>query len=100
MALDHDDDLDCVAFLIANDEVAGIDTLYSDSENEYETPCKRRIPNKPRAFQSAKERFNRFYFNDENVYKEADFERCFRMPRRLFHIIEKELLESSVLYKE
>lgn len=92
MALDHGDDFNYVPFLIANSEVVGIDTLCLDSKNEYKTFCKRKMPNKPRALQSSKTQFDRFYFKDDIVYNEAAFERRFRLLRRLFHIIKMELL--------
>lgn len=86
---DLNDDIEEVAALIALGQLPGIQPFEDSSSDEERAP---RRPNKNRDFDEAFKRFQRYYFKDECVYSEADFERRFRMPRALFERLEAAIL--------
>lgn len=86
MASELNDDFDDIVASIESGDIQGFHPLSSDSESEEPPP--KRARNKDRDFTEAFRRFQRYYFTANPVYSEADFERRFRMPRRLFERIE------------
>ena len=86
---DSTDDMEKVAALVSEGQLSGFTPL-SDSEEDESERAPRQL-NKLRDFVGAYHRFKRFYFSHNCVYSENDFERRFRMPRRLFDRIEREI---------
>lgn len=80
---EEEDDLDeMVAVLIARSELPGFDLRNGGVEEAI--TWNPRLANKDRKLSASKQRFERFYFAEDAVYSNNDFERRFRMPRVLF----------------
>lgn len=86
-ATEDNDGFEEIAEIVASGDIAGFHPLSSSSESDEERPRKRR--NKARDFQDTHRRFERLYFTNNPVYSEADFERRFRIPRRIFERIDR-----------
>lgn len=86
---DQDDDMEAIATMIAQGKIAGFGELDND-DSDVEERCPRKR-NKLRDFDAAWKRFERFYFSQQPVYSEQDFETRFRMPTAIFHRIEAAL---------
>ena len=86
---EEDDDLDdMVAMMVTTGQLPGFGRTSAE-----EAPLERKLPdrNKDRNFTAAKQCFDRFYFNDDKVYSEDDFERRFCMSRALFARLEADM---------
>lgn len=73
MDLFEDDDLEVIATLIANGDLDRF-TVSRDKNNVKRSHHKK---NKRKLFSDASARFERFYFNEQCVCSEEDFERRF-----------------------
>lgn len=92
---DEDDDIfDQFAALVAGGHIPGFGM--GDTHREERRERRRRARNKDRDFAHTAQRFNRLYFSQSSVYSDNDFERRFRMPRRVYRQIEEALTGNGI----
>lgn len=94
---DEDDNLfDDIASLAIQGDIPGFGTDNSSDDSDDELPAVARARNKARNFEGSYQRFHRYYFAENPVFNEQDFERRFRMPKRLFERIDAALRGRSI----
>lgn len=88
---DEEDDklFEHVTVMTAEGQLPGFN--WSDDFGVNDNKQRVRRPNKHRDFEAGYRLFQRFYFSRFPVYVGRNFERRFRMPRRIFERINNEL---------
>lgn len=87
-----------IAKLIVSNALPGVNGLEMDEESSEDEVKAPRAASKKRDFRETARHVDRLYFNSEQVYDEKDFERHFRVRRRIFDRIEPELQGNGELF--